>query len=142
MLSAREIVKECFDTTGVDPHYWPDIERFITETVDGMHIPAFRADPFGPSQERQELLEEALNLAHERFDQQDDDDADDDDAEDTLYIVVKFGEEGSVDPIFRTWDKNAAEKLFDRLAKQIAKDDCVTSYELWPIGPALDTYQE
>lgn len=77
MINAQDIVTECFEPkTGVETTHWPSIERWIIETVDGIHLDGFRADPFGPSQERSDLLTDSLALAKERFDNPADDSGD------------------------------------------------------------------
>ena len=71
-MDAHEIVDECFGKYGVpakDQDYWPDIERWITETVGGMYIKIPGTDPFGPSEQRDQLLADALALAAEMFDE-------------------------------------------------------------------------
>lgn len=71
-MEAREIVDECFSRGGVpakDQDYWPAIERWITETVSGMYIKIPGLDPFGPSEQRDQLLADSLALAEEIFEE-------------------------------------------------------------------------
>ena len=63
---ATEIVAEAFDSPGVETDYWPDLERWITESVEGMWI---KGEDFGTGTKRAALLNEALRLANLKFEE-------------------------------------------------------------------------